>query len=96
MRKKKVLDFFITSFNGMAIGLFSTLIIGVIIGQLADLFGQVFLVETVETLLRALSTFLKSMMGIGIGFGIALALKLEGLKLIVTGLTGGIATYFYY
>jgi hypothetical protein len=35
-------------------------------------------------------------MGIGIGFGIAIALKMEGIKLVITGVAGGIATYFYF
>jgi hypothetical protein len=93
MTKNKVLNFFITSFNGMAIGLFATLIIGVIIGQIAKIFVGV---DTIYTNLVALSTVLKSFMGIGIGFGIAIALKLDGIKLVITGVTGGIATYFYY
>lgn len=95
MTKKQVLNFFITSFNGMAIGLFATLIIGVIVGQLAQLVGLISFLSGVETSLLALSTILKSMMGIGIGFGIAFALKLDGLKLVVTGIAGGIATGFY-
>ena len=36
--KKKVLDFFITTLNGMAYGLFSTLIIGTIIATIGQLF----------------------------------------------------------
>jgi len=95
MTKKQVLNFFTTSFNGMAIGLFATLIIGVIIGQLAALVGLIPFFSGVEDSLLSLSTILKQMMGIGIGFGIAFALKLEGLKLVVTGIAGGIATGFY-
>lgn len=95
MNKKNILNFFTTSFNGMAIGLFATLIIGVIIGQLAQLVGLIPFLSGVETSLLSLSTILKQMMGIGIGFGIAFALKLEGLKLVVTGIAGGIATGFY-
>ncbi len=96
MKKKGVLNFFMTSFNGMAIGLFSTLIIGVIIGQLSKIIGYIPNLDIVETSLQGLSNILKSLMGIGIGFGIATALKLEGIKLIVTGVSGGIATSFYY
>jgi uncharacterized membrane protein len=95
MNKKSVLNFFMTSFNGMAIGLFSTLIIGVIIGQLSKGLGYIPNLEVIETPLLDLSNILKSLMGIGIGFGIATALKLEGIKLIVTGVAGGIATRFY-
>jgi uncharacterized membrane protein len=96
MNKKNILNFFITSFNGMAIGLFSTLIIAVIIGQISKLLSTYPSMEVIYTNLASLSTLLKSMMGIGIGFGIAIAMKLEGIKLIVTGVAGGIATYFYY
>jgi len=92
-KKNKVLNFFITSFNGMAIGLFATLIIGVIIGQIAKIFIDV---DWIYTNLIALSDLLKSLMGIGIGFGIAIALKLEGIKLVIAGVAGGIATHFYY
>ncbi|QLY39968.1 PTS sugar transporter subunit IIC [Hujiaoplasma nucleasis] len=94
MTKKGVLNFFITSFNGMAIGLFSTLIIGVIIGQLGFLSGKIGL-DSIEVALTSLSTILKAFMGIGIGFGIAIALNLEGIKLVVSGVAGGIATGFY-
>lgn len=94
MKKKGVLNFFITSFNGMAIGLFATLIIGVIIGQIATLIGLTGLTG-IESGLNDLATALKGFMGIGIGFGIAFALKLEGIKLVVTGVAGGIATYFF-
>ncbi|QWB99558.1 PTS sugar transporter subunit IIC [Mycoplasmatota bacterium] len=95
MNKKQALNFFTTSFNGMAIGLFATLIIGVIIGQLAQLVGLISSLSGVESSLLTLSSILKQMMGIGIGFGIAFSLKLEGLKLVVTGISGGIATGFY-
>ena len=96
MDKKKILNFFITSFNGMAIGLFATLIIGVIIGQLAKAFNAFPSMEIIYTNLSNLSTVLKSFMGIGIGFGIAIALKLDGIKMVITGVSGGVATYFYF
>lgn len=92
--KNKVLDFFITSFNGMAIGLFSTLIIAVIIGQFGKIASSIGLNE-ISAGLTQLSSILRPMMGIGIGFGIALALKLEGIKLVVTGIAGGIATALF-
>jgi len=95
MKRKKILDFLIVSFNGMAIGLFSTLIIGVIIGQLGKILGSIPSFDVVETQLASLSTVLKQFMGIGIGFGIAIALKLNGIKLVVTGVAGGIATHYF-
>ena len=94
-KQNSVLNFFITSFNGMAIGLFSTLIIGVIVGQLSKIAGNIPGFTGVETSLLELSNILKPLMGIGIGFGISIALKLEGIKLVVAGIAGGIATKLF-
>jgi hypothetical protein len=93
--KKGLLNFFITSFNGMAIGLFSTLIIGVILSQFSKLLGNVPGFEFASQGLLDLSNILKPFMGIGIGFGVAIALKLDGIKLVVAGVSGGIATKLY-
>lgn len=93
--RKKALNFFITSFNGMAIGLFSTLIIGVILTQFSKLFGNIPGFDFASEGLLELSNILKPMMGIGIGFGVAIALKLDGIKLVVAGVAGGIATKLY-
>ncbi len=82
--KKKLLDYFIKTLNGMAYGLFSTLIIGVIIRQIGTLTGLAFLGD--------LATILAGLMGIGIGIGVAYSLNLTGLKLIVGAIAGGIAT----
>lgn len=98
MQNKKrnvVLEYLITSFNGMALGLFSTLIVGVIIGQLANLLGQVGFLEGLSKELLNLSSILKSFMGIGIGIGMAFSLKLDGLKLVAAGITGGVAARLY-
>lgn len=81
---KRILDYFVKTLNGMALGLFATLIIGVIIGQIATLTG----IEGLNTL----SGILRSFMGIGIGIGVAWSLKLQGLSLIAGGVAGGIAT----
>lgn len=81
---KKLLDYLIKTLNGMAYGLFSTLIIGVIIRRIGLLTGFVFLGD--------LATILSSLMGIGIGLGVAYSLNLSGLKLIVGAVAGGIAT----
>jgi len=82
--KKKLLNYFIKTLNGMAYGLFSTLIIGVIIRQIGTLTGFVFLGD--------LATILAGLMGVGIGIGVAYSLNLTGLKLIVGAVAGGIAT----
>ncbi len=93
--KKGLLNFFITSFNGMAIGLFSTLIIGVILSQFSKLVGYIPGFDFTSQGLLDLSNILKPFMGIGIGFGVAIALKLDGIKLVVAGVSGGIATKLY-
>ena len=81
---KQLLDFFVKTLNGMALGLFATLIIGVIIGQFGTLLGS-------DALIRLAAT-LRSLMGMGIGVGVAFSLKLTGLKLIVAAAAGAIAT----
>lgn len=93
--KKGLLNFFITSFNGMAIGLFSTLIIGVILSQFSKLVGYIPGFDFASQGLLDLSNVLKPFMGIGIGFGVAIALRLDGIKLVVAGVSGGIATKLY-
>ncbi|CCV66118.1 conserved hypothetical protein [Paracholeplasma brassicae] len=94
-KRKIALDYFITSFNGMALGLFSTLIVGVIIGQLGNLVGEVSSLSKISEELLNLSTILKSFMGIGIGVGMAVSLKLDGLKLVATSVAGGVASRLY-
>lgn len=83
MKDKKVLDFFITSLNGMAHGLFATLIVGTILGTAEQLCG-----------IAGPSHVLQSMTGAGIGAGIALALKFDPLKTIVLSAAGELAAYF--
>ena len=87
---KIVLDFIIKTMNGMAYGLFSTLIIGTIIGTIGGFFN---VDSYVYKVLGSVASFLKNMTGVGIGLGIALSLKFDGLKLISLGAAGGIATY---
>ena len=88
-------DFFIKTFNGMALGLFSTLIIGTIIGRIGiilDIENSNLVLSTITEGLRALSSLLTTLTGVGIGIGIAFSMKLEGLKLIGAGVAGGIAS----
>lgn len=80
---KKFISYLIKTMNGMAYGLFATLIVGVIIDTVGGLIKLDALVE--------LGKFLKSLMGVGIGIGVAWSLKLDGLKLIAGGVCGGIA-----
>lgn len=83
---KKILNYFVTTFNGMAIGLFSTLIIGVIISKIGILCD----LEVVDKL----GKFISSLMGIGIGLGVASSRKCDSLKLIGAGVAGGVASLF--
>lgn len=87
---KKALDFIIKSMNGMAYGLFSTLIIGTIIGTIANFFEE----GVIYVVLNSLSTLLKNLTGVGIGIGIAWSLKIDGLKMICSAVSGGITSYF--
>jgi len=93
--RKRLLDYLIQSLNGMALGLFSTLIIGVIIEQIGLLLGNVDTFSTLAGSLDTLAQTLKGFMGVGIGIGIAWALKLQGLALIGGGIAGGIGTSVY-
>lgn len=86
---KKPYNFLIKTLNGMAYGLFSTLIIGVIISTIASFFPSDGLVGSNLTVL---GSALKTLMGVGIGVGIAWSLDLKDLKLISSGIAGGIAT----
>ncbi len=88
---KKVLDFFITTLNGMAIGLFATLIIGTIINTIGKFFPADSFMYT--TLVNG-STALQFLTGAGIGVGIALALKFNPLQTIVLAAVGELAAYF--
>ncbi len=81
-------EYLIKTFNGMALGLFSTLIVGTIIGNIGKLLDFQFFID--------LATLLKTLTGVGIGIGIAYSLKLEGLKLIGAGVAGGIASGLNY
>ena len=95
-RGKKVLDFFITTLNGMAIGLFATLIIGTIINTIGKFFpedGNAFCNFMYTTLVNG-STALQFLTGAGIGVGIALALKFNPLQTIVLAAVGELTAYF--
>lgn len=82
--RRRVLEYLITTLNGMALGLFSTLIIGLILRQLGTYIGIQQLVDVAGVL--------SSLMGVGIGLGVAFSLKLTGLPLIAGAMAGGIGT----
>jgi len=89
MESKSLRLFFMKTMNGMTYGLFATLIIGVIIRQFGYLLDWEILYDTVFQRLA-------SLMGAGIGLGIGLSLKMDGLKLVVAAIIGGISTSFRY
>lgn len=107
MDKKKVSDFFTKTLNGMAYGLFATLIIGTIFATIGNLFAlgtsSNFCIG-VSKLINGykdgdkswlgLANILQCLTGAGVGVGIALALKFDPLKTIVLAAVGEIAANF--
>src|SRR3989339_530758 len=87
MKERKVKGFIMTTMNGMVYGLFATLIIGVIIKQIGALLDLALLEVIIYERLAAL-------LGVGIGIGIGISLQMTGLKLVVAGVIGGIASAF--
>ena len=100
-KQKPVLEFLMKTLNGMAYGLFATLIVGTIFGTIGTLFG--YGIETskfCEAMARifgitkkyfGISNVLQCITGAGIGVGIALSLKFDPLKTIVLAVVGEIA-----
>ena len=79
---------FIDAFSGMAMGLFATLLIGLIIKQIGTLIGSDTLLGSTLIVCGQIAS---SLMGAGIGAGIARALKADKLVLfssIVAGFMG--------
>lgn len=103
MEKKSIGNFFIKTLNGMAYGLFATLIIGTILATIGTLFnygaGNPFCDAMVKafgtnTSKSGISYVFQILTGAGIGVGIALSLKFSPLKTIVLGVVGEAAAYF--
>ncbi|MBO7078900.1 MAG: PTS sugar transporter subunit IIC [Bacilli bacterium] len=86
-----ILDFVIKTMNGMAHGLFATLIIGTIISTIGGLFKED---SNASIILINIGTVLKNLTGAGIGLGIAWSLGFKDLKLISLGAAGALAAYF--
>ena len=100
-KDNKVLDFFIKTLNGMAYGLFATLIIGTILGTIGTLFSYGegngfcdFMTSIFGTGKNGISFVFQVLTGAGIGVGIALALKFDPLKTVVLAAVGEAAAYF--
>ena len=95
-KENRILSFFITTLNGMAYGLFASLIIGTIIGTIGKLFPADVnsFCTFMNTTLTNVATVLQCLTGAAIGVGVALALKLDSLKTIVLLVGGELASYF--
>lgn len=99
-RENKILDFLIKTLNGMAYGLFATLIIGTIIGTIGQLFSLGdnsfcnFMFNILGSGKTGVSYVLQILLGAGIGVGVALALNLKPLNTIVLAASGELAAYF--
>lgn len=86
--KKWLHEIFIDGLSGMALGLFSTLIIGTIIAQLGSLVGG-----DLGTYLIAVSNVAKTITGAGIGVGVACKYK-EGPLVTVSAAVAGMIGAF--
>ena len=86
---KKILNhIFIDGLSGMALGLFSTLIIGTIIGQIGTLVGN-----EIGTYLIAISSVAKTVTGAGIGVGVAAKIKQGPLVTVSAAVAGMIGAF---
>ncbi len=81
-RAASVRTYFVRILDGMARGLFASLIIGLIITQLGELLGLNWLIE--------LGDIAQYMMGPAIGIGVAASVSASGLSLYAAAVTGAI------
>jgi hypothetical protein len=87
--KKYMNHVFIDGLSGMALGLFSTLIVGTILAQIASMIGG-----TVGEYLNMIARVAKALTGAGIGVGVAYKFKesvLVTVSAAVAGMTGAFA-----
>lgn len=87
--KKYLNRLFIDGLSGMAYGLFSTLIIGTIICQIAKLVGA----NAVGDYLNAMGNAAKTLTGAGIGVGVACKLKSAPLTTVAAAVCGMIGAF---
>ena len=94
-KASKIRNFFTTTLNGMAYGLFATLIVGTIIKTITEyvLSGENEIIVSLNKILINSSTFITILTGAGIGAGVALSLKFDPLKTIVLASVGQLAGY---
>ena len=86
--KKFLNEIFIDGLSGMALGLFSTLIIGTIIAQIGSLVGG-----TIGDYLIAISNVAKSLTGAGIAVGVACKFKEGPLVTVSAAVVGMIGAF---
>ncbi len=89
MIKKYLNRLFVDGLSGMAYGLFSTLIIGTIICQIASLIGD----NAVAQYLNAMGSVAKTLTGAGIGVGVACKLKSSPLTAVAAAVCGMIGAF---
>lgn len=87
--KKYLNRLFIDGLSGMAYGLFSTLIIGTIICQIASLVGA----NVVGDYINAMGSVAKTLTGAGIGVGVACKLKSSPLTTVSAAVAGMIGAF---
>ncbi len=90
MIKKYLNRVFIDGLSGMAYGLFSTLIIGTIICQIASIIGTG---TTIGSYINAMGAVAKTVMGAGIGVGVAAKLKASPLTTVSAAVVGMIGAF---
>ena len=81
-------EIFIDGLSGMALGLFSTLIVGTIIAQIGSLIGG-----TIGSYLIAIANVAKTVTGAGIGVGVACKFKAGPLVAVSAAVTGMIGAF---
>ena len=89
MFKKYINRLFIDGLSGMAYGLFSTLIIGTILCQIATLLGN----NIVADYLYSMGNVAKTLTGAGIGVGVACKLKSSPLTTVAAAVCGMIGAF---
>ena len=88
-KEKEILNhIFIDGLSGMALGLFSTLIIGTIIAQIGALVGG-----TVGAYLTAMANVAKTVTGAGIGVGVACKYRQGPLVTVAAAVTGMLGAF---
>lgn len=89
MVKKYLNRVFIDGLSGMAYGLFSTLIIGTILCQIANIIGN----NVVADYLNSIGSVAKTLTGAGIGVGVACKLKSSPLTTVAAAVCGMIGAF---